>query len=164
MVHSIAWNDAANILCGIQDSQLTVWYYPSIVFTDKDLIPKTLHLKDGGWTHTPLSSLSQVDLICNFNAVCVVYREFGQTPQILSFVGTTVMLRQRDGSLVPSSVPHYPTMLHEYSTSARWEDAVQLCRFANVRPPQSSVWDSEEKISLPSFSISYFFRGTQTQR
>uniref|UniRef100_A0A674ND32 Intraflagellar transport 80 homolog (Chlamydomonas) n=1 Tax=Takifugu rubripes TaxID=31033 RepID=A0A674ND32_TAKRU len=98
MVHSIAWNDAANILCGIQDSQLTVWYYPSIVFTDKDLIPKTL--------------------------------EFGRTPQILSFVGITVTLRQWDGSLVPSSVPHYPAMLHEYGASARWEDAVQLCRFS----------------------------------
>ncbi|XP_003968452.2 intraflagellar transport protein 80 homolog [Takifugu rubripes] len=110
MVHSIAWNDAANILCGIQDSQLTVWYYPSIVFTDKDLIPKTLHLKDGG--------------------------EFGRTPQILSFVGITVTLRQWDGSLVPSSVPHYPAMLHEYGASARWEDAVQLCRFAN----SPSLW------------------------
>lgn len=61
--------------------------------------------------------------------------DLGRTPQILSFVGTTVTLRQRDGSLVPSSVPHYPAMLHEYSTSARWEDAVQLCRFASVRPP-----------------------------
>lgn len=48
MAHSIAWNDAANILCGIQDNQLTVWYYPSVVFTDKDLVPRTLHLKDGG--------------------------------------------------------------------------------------------------------------------
>lgn len=48
MVNSIAWNDAANILCGIQDNQLVVWYCPGVVFTDKDLIPKTLHLKDGG--------------------------------------------------------------------------------------------------------------------
>lgn len=70
-----------------------------------------------------------------FLTPCVVYRDFGRTPQILSFVGTTVTLRQWDGSLVPSSVPHYPAMLHEYGASARWEDAVQLCRFANVRPP-----------------------------
>lgn len=47
MVHSMAWNDAANILCGIQDNQLTVWYYPSAVFTDKELLPKTLYIKDG---------------------------------------------------------------------------------------------------------------------
>lgn len=47
MVHSMAWNDAANILCGIQDNQLTVWYYPSVVFTDKELLPRTLYIKDG---------------------------------------------------------------------------------------------------------------------
>lgn len=47
MVHCMAWNDGANILCGVQDNQLTVWYYPSAVFTDKDLLPKTLYIKDG---------------------------------------------------------------------------------------------------------------------
>lgn len=47
MVHSMAWNDAGNILCGVQDNQLTVWYYPSAVFTDKELLPKTLCIKDG---------------------------------------------------------------------------------------------------------------------
>nr|XP_046245222.1 intraflagellar transport protein 80 homolog isoform X2 [Scatophagus argus] len=104
MVHSIAWNDAANILCGVQDNQLTVWYYPSVAFTDKDLLPKTLYIKDGS--------------------------EFSRAPHILSYVGTKVTLRQGDGSLVYSSVPPYPTLLHEYSTSARWEDALRLCRFA----------------------------------
>ncbi|XP_070685192.1 intraflagellar transport protein 80 homolog [Pempheris klunzingeri] len=104
MVHSMAWNDAANILCGVQDNQLTVWYYPSAVFTDKELLPKTLYIKDGS--------------------------EFSRAPQVLSYVGTKVTLRQGDGSLVYSSVPPYPALLHEYSTSARWEDALRLCRFA----------------------------------
>lgn len=110
MVHSMAWNDAANILCGVQDNQLTVWYYPSAVFTDKDLLPKTLYMKDGS--------------------------EFSRTPNILSYVGTKVTLRQGDGSLVYSSVPPYPALLHEYSTSARWEDALRLCRFAK----DQSLW------------------------
>lgn len=95
-------------------------------------------------------------LICIFHTVCVCRSDWGRTPQILSFVGTTVTLRQRDGSLVPSSVPHYPAMLHEYSTSARWEDAVQLCRFASVRPLLTSAWNREAKIRLASFSISSF--------
>lgn len=47
MVHTVAWNDSANILCGIQDSQFAVWYNPSAVFVDKDLLPKTLFTKDG---------------------------------------------------------------------------------------------------------------------
>uniref|UniRef100_A0A7N8WUE9 Intraflagellar transport 80 homolog (Chlamydomonas) n=1 Tax=Mastacembelus armatus TaxID=205130 RepID=A0A7N8WUE9_9TELE len=110
MVHSMAWNDAANILCGIQDNQFTVWYYPSAVFTDKELLPKTLYIKDGS--------------------------EFSHAPHILSYVGTKVTLRQGDGSLVYSSVPPYPALLHEYSTSARWEDALRLCRFAK----EQSLW------------------------
>uniref|UniRef100_A0A3Q4BDA6 Uncharacterized protein n=1 Tax=Mola mola TaxID=94237 RepID=A0A3Q4BDA6_MOLML len=107
MVHNMVWNDTANILCGVQDSQLTVWYYPSVVFVDKDLLPKTLYIKDGS--------------------------EFNRTPRILSFVGTKVTLRQGDGSLIYSSVLPYPALLHEYSTSARWEDALRLCRFAKAR-------------------------------
>lgn len=110
MLHSMAWNDAANILCGIQDNQLTVWYYPSVVFTDKELLAKTLCIKDGS--------------------------EFRRAPQILSYVGTKVTLRQGDGSLVYSSVLPYPALLHEYSTSARWEDALRLCRFAK----DQSLW------------------------
>ncbi|XP_060929168.1 intraflagellar transport protein 80 homolog [Limanda limanda] len=104
MVHSMAWNDTASLLCGIQDKQLTVWYYPSVVFTDKELLPKTLHTKD-----------------CS---------EFSGAPHILNYVGTKVTLRQGDGSLVYSIVPPYPALLHEYSASSRWEDALRLCRFA----------------------------------
>ncbi|KAM7413006.1 hypothetical protein PAMA_020407 [Pampus argenteus] len=110
MIHSMAWNDTANILCGIQDNQFTVWYYPSVVFTDKELLPKTLYIKDGS--------------------------EFSRALNILSYVGTKVTLRQGDGSLVYSSVPPYPALLHEYSTSARWEDALRLCRFAK----DQSLW------------------------
>lgn len=110
MVHSMAWNDAANILCGVQDNQLTVWCCPSAVFTDKDLLPKTLYIKDGS--------------------------EFSRIPQVLSFVGTKVTLRQGDGSLIYTSVLPYPALLHEYSTSARWEDALRLCRIAK----DQSLW------------------------
>ncbi|XP_008424046.1 intraflagellar transport protein 80 homolog [Poecilia reticulata] len=110
MVHSMAWNDTANILCGIQDIQFTVWYYPSVVFADKELLPRTIYTKDGS--------------------------EFSHAPHILSYVGTKVTLRQGDGSLVYSNVPLYSTLLHEYSASARWEDALRLCRFAK----DQSLW------------------------
>uniref|UniRef100_A0A8C5DF42 Intraflagellar transport 80 homolog (Chlamydomonas) n=1 Tax=Gouania willdenowi TaxID=441366 RepID=A0A8C5DF42_GOUWI len=107
---TIIWNDAANILCGIQDNQLTVWYYPSIIFTDKELLQKTLLTKDSS--------------------------DFSRAPHILSFVGTLVTLRRGDGSLVYSNVLPYPALLHEYSASARWEDALRLCRFAK----DQSLW------------------------
>uniref|UniRef100_A0A667YLZ0 Intraflagellar transport 80 homolog (Chlamydomonas) n=1 Tax=Myripristis murdjan TaxID=586833 RepID=A0A667YLZ0_9TELE len=110
MVHTMVWNDAANILCGIQGNQFTVWYYPSAVFTDKELLPKTLYMKDGS--------------------------EFSRAPHILSYVGTKVTVRQGDGSLIYISVSPYPALLHEYSAAARWEDALRLCRFAK----DPSLW------------------------
>lgn len=71
--------------------------------------------------------------VCVCVCVCPLQSEFSRAPHILSYVGTKVTLRQGDGSLVYSSVPPYPALLHEYSTSARWEDALRLCRFAKVR-------------------------------
>uniref|UniRef100_A0A673GH61 Uncharacterized protein n=1 Tax=Sinocyclocheilus rhinocerous TaxID=307959 RepID=A0A673GH61_9TELE len=53
MVDTMAWNDSANILCGVQDSRFTVWYYPSVVFVDKDLLPKTIFTRDSRYTLTP---------------------------------------------------------------------------------------------------------------
>ncbi|XP_035384263.1 intraflagellar transport protein 80 homolog isoform X2 [Electrophorus electricus] len=110
MVHTMAWNDSANILCGIQDAQFTVWYYPNVVFVDKGLLPKTLFTKDGS--------------------------EFSRAPHILNYAGGQVTVRRADGSLVYSLVSPYPTLLHEYAGSARWEDALRLCRFAKDKP----VW------------------------
>ncbi|XP_055051737.2 intraflagellar transport protein 80 homolog [Misgurnus anguillicaudatus] len=104
MVDSMAWNDSSNILCAIQDNHLTLWYYPNVVFVDKDLLPKTIFTTENS--------------------------EFSRPPQILSYVGTQVTVRRVDGSLVCSGVSPYPTLLHEYTGSARWDDALRLCRFA----------------------------------
>lgn len=70
-----------------------------------------------------------------------VQSEFSRAPHILNYVGTKVTLRRGDGSLVYSSVPPYAAILHEYSTSARWEDALRLCRFAKVRHQNVSKRD-----------------------
>ncbi|XP_070801121.1 intraflagellar transport protein 80 homolog [Pituophis catenifer annectens] len=103
MVHTLAWNDTCNILCGLQDTRFTVWYYPNVVYVDKDLLPKTLYEKDAS--------------------------EFSKSPQILSFVGNQVTIRRADGSLIHISVSPYPAILHEYVNNLKWEDAIRLCRF-----------------------------------
>lgn len=41
MVQSLRWNANTNILAAIQDTTLTVWYYPAVIFTDKRIIDKT---------------------------------------------------------------------------------------------------------------------------
>ncbi|NWR97117.1 IFT80 protein, partial [Motacilla alba] len=103
MVQSLAWNDSCNILCGIQDSRFTVWYYPNTVYVDKDLLPKTLYEKDAS--------------------------EFSKSPQIVSFVGSQVTIRRADGSLVHLHISPYPAIFHGHVSSSRWEDGLRLCRF-----------------------------------
>ncbi|XP_062355287.1 intraflagellar transport protein 80 homolog [Cinclus cinclus] len=103
MVQSLAWNDNSNILCGIQNSKFTVWYYPNTVYVDKDLLPKTLYEKDAS--------------------------ELRQSPGIVSFVGTQVTVRRWEGSLVHLPVSPYPAVLQHHVTSSRWRDGLRLCRF-----------------------------------
>ncbi|KAJ7324970.1 hypothetical protein JRQ81_017990 [Phrynocephalus forsythii] len=103
MVHTVAWNDTCNILCGLQDTCFIIWYYPSAVYVDKDLLSKTLYEKDAS--------------------------EFSKNPQIVSFVGSQVTIRIADGSLIHISISPYPAILHEYANNSKWEDAIRLCRF-----------------------------------
>ncbi|TRY89075.1 hypothetical protein DNTS_009800 [Danionella cerebrum] len=124
MVDSMAWNDSANLLCGIQDKCLTVWYHPSVVFVDKDLLPKTIFAKDGS--------------------------ELSRASQILSFVGSQVTLRRVDGSLVCSTVSPYPALLQEYSSSARWEDALRICRFAK----DQTLWSCLAGLAMANRELS----------
>uniref|UniRef100_A0A8D0B0J4 Intraflagellar transport protein 80 homolog n=1 Tax=Salvator merianae TaxID=96440 RepID=A0A8D0B0J4_SALMN len=103
MVHTFAWNDTCNILCGLQETRFTVWYYPNVVYVDKDLLPKTIYEKDAS--------------------------EFSKNPQIVSFIGSQVTIRRADGSLIHISIPPYPALLHEYVNNSKWDDAIRLCRF-----------------------------------
>ncbi|KAF6119973.1 hypothetical protein HJG60_010329 [Phyllostomus discolor] len=110
MVHTLAWSDTCNILCGLQDTRFTVWYYPNTVYVDRDILPKTLYEKDAS--------------------------EFSKNPHIVSFVGNQVTIRRADGSLVHISISPYPAILHEYVSSSKWEDAVRLCRFVK----EQTMW------------------------
>ena len=47
MVASVAWNDQSNILAGMQDGRFTVWYHPTVVYTDKDLLTGTISRRGG---------------------------------------------------------------------------------------------------------------------
>ncbi|KAK7820931.1 hypothetical protein U0070_025989 [Myodes glareolus] len=110
MVHTLAWCDTCNILCGLQDTRFTVWYYPNTIYVDRDILPKTLYERDAS--------------------------EYSKNPHIVSFVGNQVTIRRADGSLVHVSISPYPAILHEYVSSSKWEDAVRLCRFVK----EQSMW------------------------
>uniref|UniRef100_A0A8C4X7R3 Intraflagellar transport 80 homolog (Chlamydomonas) n=1 Tax=Erpetoichthys calabaricus TaxID=27687 RepID=A0A8C4X7R3_ERPCA len=110
MVHTMAWNDSTSMLCGIQDTQFTVWYYPNVVYVDKDLLFKTLYTKDAS--------------------------DFSRSPHILNYVANQVTIRRSDGSLVYTNISPYPDILHEYVNCSRWDDAVRLCRFVK----EQTLW------------------------
>ncbi|XP_038671101.1 intraflagellar transport protein 80 homolog isoform X3 [Scyliorhinus canicula] len=116
MVHSIAWNDKINILCGMQNMYFVVWYYPNTIYVDKELLSKTVYEKDAS--------------------------EFGKSPQIVNYVGNQVTVRRADGSLIYTSISPYPAILHEYVSASRWDDAVRLCRFVKTTTPEEeqTMW------------------------
>ncbi|XP_078484074.1 intraflagellar transport protein 80 homolog [Ciona intestinalis] len=110
MVQSLKWNSNVNILCGLRDMKLLVWFYPRALFLDKDILPQTLHERE-----------------CS---------EFGKNPELCDFHENTVVVRRADGSICSISNMPYPAMLHRLVAADKWNEAVRLCRFAKLK----SLW------------------------
>ena len=91
------------MLAGIADSRFTIWYYPSIVYVDKNLLQRTTYQRDA--------------------------TDFGRNPALLSFLGNHVIMRTSDGSVIHSVIPPYATVLLAYITNNKFEEALKLCRF-----------------------------------
>jgi intraflagellar transport protein 80 len=102
-IDTAAWNDTCEILLAIGDGKLLVWNYPSMIYVDKTLMSNVLEVKDGS----------------NFFKMC----------SISSFVGTNVMVRRADGTLLAHNLSFFPLMLYEMTSTNEWEKAVRLCRF-----------------------------------
>lgn len=102
-IQNFVWNDAYNMLAGIADSRFTVWYYPNIVYVDKNLLSRTITQRDA--------------------------TEFGKNPSLLSFLGNHVIMRNSDGSIIHTGIAPYATVIHAFISSNKWEDALKQCRF-----------------------------------
>lgn len=46
MIQSMDWNTETNILAGLQDSLLSVWFFPTALYIDKYLLRRTTLVKD----------------------------------------------------------------------------------------------------------------------
>jgi intraflagellar transport protein 80 len=95
------------MLAGIADARFTVWYYPGVVFVDKNLLSRTIYQKEA--------------------------IEFGKNPKLVNFLGNNVTMRTSDGSVIHSLIPPYATILHTYIASKKWDEALKLCRFVKVK-------------------------------
>ncbi len=47
MVSSMCWNETVNMLAAMQDDKFVVWYHPAVIYSDKDLLPRTRFTKEG---------------------------------------------------------------------------------------------------------------------
>eukprot|EP00227_Mantoniella_beaufortii_P020105 CAMPEP_0197575096 /NCGR_PEP_ID=MMETSP1326-20131121/609_1 /TAXON_ID=1155430 /ORGANISM="Genus nov. species nov., Strain RCC2288" /LENGTH=759 /DNA_ID=CAMNT_0043137801 /DNA_START=154 /DNA_END=2433 /DNA_ORIENTATION=+ len=102
MVDSCRWNDTTDMLAAMVDQRLVVWYYPNVVYVDKDLTALTKFVKDGG---------------------------FGKVPQLTYFNGARCTVRRIDGARIAASAsPHIP-LLYEHMLSNQWDKAIRMCRF-----------------------------------
>ena len=50
MIQSLRWNDETNMLAALVDGKFIVWFYPNAIYTDKDLLPRTIFEKDPRYT------------------------------------------------------------------------------------------------------------------
>ena len=92
---SLAWNSSCNMLAGMQNNKLLVWYHPAVVFTDRDLLPLTVVDVNKRYRLTHLSCISsyllQVFLCC---------RSFSKSPQVVKFYGNHCTLHRSDGAVL----------------------------------------------------------------
>lgn len=110
MVQSIAWHESCSILAAVCNGRFSVWYYPSAVFVDPEIVASTRSDTDAS--------------------------EIGLGATIDSFASSMCLIRRADGAVTPMSVSPYPMVLHEYANQRKWNDAVRLCRF--VKDP--AIW------------------------
>lgn len=130
MMQSCCWNDTTNMLCGVHENKLVVWYYPPVITVDKDIMAQTVYEKD--------------------------ISDCGKNPELRAFVGNTAIIRRADGATATVGIPPYPAVLHQLVSSERWEEAVRLCRFVKER----SLWAclavmSVQKKDLSTAEMSY---------
>lgn len=119
MVASVKWNDYSEILVAIADGKLVVWYYPSVVFIDRDLLPKTKIVRDDA--------------------------EFGRNDQLLDFFGSRVTIRRgSDGAVLTYAIKPYPIKLFAHVRDNQWEESLRLCRF--VKEP--ALWSILAALSV----------------
>uniref|UniRef100_A0A914ZMI5 Intraflagellar transport protein 80 homolog n=1 Tax=Parascaris univalens TaxID=6257 RepID=A0A914ZMI5_PARUN len=143
MVTNVRFNDQTNMLAGLEDNRLVIWGYPSVVFVDKDLLQKTILVKEGtDFGRSPYLLASRpLTLKLNFHMHkrcdgllikrIITQRLKNVFPELwdkIQFIGNHVSVRRSDGSLVPCGVSPFPAALSAYIAASKWDQAIRLCR------------------------------------
>lgn len=128
MVDSACWNQGSDIIAALSDSRLIFWYYPGVVYIDKDLV--NLTKSDGGGGGVGLGLSSGVGALGGGPAVLEGSGPtFGKNAIITSFVDNRVRIRRADGSTQSSSMSPYPSMMYRLASENSWSRCARLARF-----------------------------------
>lgn len=135
------------MLAAIVDGKFVVWYYPNVVYIDRNLVTATRSTKDGRYLFlSPLPPPSLYPLFLlpfpfppspflpfSLSLLLIVEcSDFGKTCQLSTFFGNMCTGRRADGALISASVSPYPILLYQYVERNEWESAIRLCRFVKV--------------------------------
>lgn len=85
---SFMWHEKFDILTSISDSRLHTFFYPNVVYVDKNLLEETSNFKEAS--------------------------ELGRLPQIINYSGSQVTVRRKDGGIVIVGVSPYPNLLFDF--------------------------------------------------
>uniref|UniRef100_A0A061RJ59 Intraflagellar transport protein 80-like n=1 Tax=Tetraselmis sp. GSL018 TaxID=582737 RepID=A0A061RJ59_9CHLO len=110
MVDSAVWHDASDMLAAMVDGRLAVWYYPEVVYTDRDLLPVTRTSRE--------------------------LPEAGKMASLEGFCGGWAAVRRSDGARLACAVAPQPILLHRHVSAGEWAKATRLCR--HVKDP--ALW------------------------
>jgi intraflagellar transport protein 80 len=113
-VDSVAWSDSADMLCAVADARFLVWYYPNIVFVDRDLVTATLETRDGS--------------------------ALGKGAAVAGSSAGRAHVRRGDGALASLAVAPYAPLLQRLGREKRWDEALRLCRFVKDAAAAARLW------------------------
>eukprot|EP01038_Epipyxis_sp_PR26KG_P012029 gene12029-16102_t len=117
-VESFIFNDETNVLVGLADGRLQIWYHPEVVFVDKDLLALTTSSAEA--------------------------TEYGRSAQLLAYTGNRISVRKIDGSVLFTSTSPDISLLYELCRAGKWDQSTRLCRHQK----QSYMWATLAAIAL----------------
>jgi intraflagellar transport protein 80 len=108
-----------NTLVGLTlEGQILVWYHPSVVFIDKELLSISRTIIDAS--------------------------QYGRGLRLINYTGTRIQIRKQDGCIEYIVVPQYFPLLFEYCRESMWNESVMLCR----NQKNSILWGTLASYSL----------------
>ena len=117
-VESFIFNDETDVLVGLADGRLNIWYNPSVVFTDKDILPLTMTSSEA--------------------------TEYGRSAQIIAYTGNGISIRKVDGTVLFTNTSADVPLLYDLARGGRWSECVRLCRHQK----SSVLWGSLASMAL----------------